>query len=505
MFNAKLLSLPTPHQDIQWVTFNSVERAVYDIVKARFVAKINCMAKAGPGELDRQYNMIWAMLLRLRQLCSHILLIQGTMVDLLEREDFERLREISSEDLNEESEALLAHLQQKMRNNTSVKEFEATDGNIVLTESETVPMHQIDVNTGNADLGGSHGLSYNFGRYLQSLQESEAFEAICERTLCCGCRQPPQDPQVTSCFHIYCHTCLMDLQSSFARRGLERHRCTECGVFYDDAKPCEKILEPYVGANENMAISDQEGGLGLRKGGQKDKGKAEQNDWIQMRGQILPSAKTIALKARIMAWIEEDEDVKILVFSQFIPMLRILLKVCKTEKWEAELYTGAMSHDSRERALQRFGNPKGKVRILLASLKCGGIGLNLTMASRVITLDPWWNASIEEQAFCRVYRIGQQKETQFARLVVKNTIDEAIIALQRSKQITIDAALDDSKRKEKVNTKELIGLFGRVVQDKHGKPFVFAHEDDDENADRVPPPPAERESDDEGDGMRSDD
>lgn len=501
LFNAKLLTLPTPRQDIQWVTFNSVERAVYDIVKARFVARINCMAKSGLGELDKQYNMIWAMLLRLRQLCSHILLIQGTMIDLLEREDFERLREISSEDLNEESEALLEHLQKKMRNNTSVKQFEATDGNTILTESETVPMHQLDVSSGDADLGGSHGLTYNFGRYLKTLQESEAFEAICERTLCCGCRQPPQDPHVTSCFHIYCHTCLMDLQSSFARRGLDRHRCTECGVFYDDAKACEKILEPYVSANENS----QEGGLGIRqKGNSKEKEKTEFRDWIQMRGQILPSAKTIALKARVMAWIEEDPDVKIIVFSQFIPCLQILSKVCTTEGWEAERYTGSMSHDSRERALQRFGDPEGNVRILLASLKCGGIGLNLTMASRVITLDPWWNASIEQQAFCRVYRIGQEKETQFARLVVKNTIDEAIIALQKSKQITIDAALDDSKRKEKVNTKELMSLFGRVEKDEHGKPFIFAHEDDNGGVGRVPPPPAERESDDEGDGLGND-
>lgn len=389
LFDAKLLTLPKPHQDIQWVEFNSVERAVYDIVKTRFVNRINCMAKSGLKELDKQYNMIWAMLLRLRQLCSHILLIQGTILDLLEREDFERLREISTEDLSEETETLLAHLQEKMRSSASTKDFEATDGNVLLTETETAPIDQTRFDPLSGNLGGRHGLTYNFGRYLKSLHESEAYEAICERTLCSGCRQPPHDPLVTSCFHIFCANCLADLQTSFARRGLGHHRCTECGVYYDDAKPCEKILEPYTSANENNANSSQDG-LGTRSKLPKD--KPEPENWIQMRGQILPSAKTIALKARVLAWIEEDPSAKIIIFSQFLSMLQILAKVCRTEGWKFESYTGSMSHDSRENALQRFSDTKGEVRILLASLKCGGQGLNLTAASRIITLDPWWNA-----------------------------------------------------------------------------------------------------------------
>lgn len=86
------------------------------------------------------------------------------------------------------------------------------------------------------------------------------------------------------------------------------------------------------------------------------------------------------------------------------------------------------------------------------------------------------------------------------RLVVKNSIDEAIIALQKSKQINVDAAL--SSKQEKVSTKELMRLFGRLGEDKDGKPFIFAQEDGDE--DRPPPRAADRESDAEGDGMVDD-
>lgn len=56
-----------------------------------------------------------------------------------------------------------------------------------------------------------------------------------------------------------------------------------------------------------------------------------------------------------------------------------------------------MSHDNRQKAIDDFGDPTKGKRIMLASLKCGGLGLNLTMASRVLTLDPWWNSAVEQQ------------------------------------------------------------------------------------------------------------
>jgi hypothetical protein len=133
------------------------------------------------------------------------------------------------------------------------------------------------------------------------------------------------------------------------------------------------------------------------------------------------------------------------------------------------------------------------------------LGTRLTLYSQ---MDPWWNRAVEQQAFCRVFRIGQDKETAMLKLCVKNTIDTAIAALQGSKQESIDAALDDSKRKEILGTNELMSLFGRVIEDEEGRPFIFAHEDrdgDDENDDdgslsRSTPPFARgRDSEDEGD------
>lgn len=147
------------------------------------------------------------MLLRLRQLTSHILLVQGTITDLLEREDFERLLTISSDDLSDDSRALLTHLREKLKDNSSAKILDAREGATIVTETETVPKHGAGFEAGENAVGESHGLTYKFDRYLKSLLNSSSWEAIASRTLCCGCRQPPDDPHVTSCFHIYCHAC----------------------------------------------------------------------------------------------------------------------------------------------------------------------------------------------------------------------------------------------------------------------------------------------------------
>jgi hypothetical protein len=442
------------------------------------------------------------MLLRLRQLTSHVLIVQGTIMDLLEQEDFERLSKISADDLSEESRALLIHLREKLKVNidTPAKSLDTREGATIVTETETVPNHGTGFEAGDQAVGESHGLTYSFGRYLRDLQASESWDAIACRTLCCGCRQPPADPHVTSCFHIYCHSCLMELQQSFARRAMERHRCNECGQYYSEAKRCQSLLDQFAPAYDNI-VGDKASPVNK---------KAKVQNWVQMYGEVLPSAKTLAVKAQILQWIEEDEDVKIICYSQFMPMLNILGRICRTEKWKFEKYTGSMTHDARDKAIENFGNPEKKIRVLLASLKCGGLGLNLTMASRVITLDPWWNQAIEQQAFCRVFRIGQTKNTSMTHLCVKNTIDAAIYALQGSKQENIDAALDDSQRKEKITVGELMGLFGRVDTDEDGTPFIFAHDDrDDDDGGRddgslrfSPPPHAPgRESEDEGDGL----
>jgi SNF2 family DNA or RNA helicase len=65
------------------------------------------------------------------------------------------------------------------------------------------------------------------------------------------------------------------------------------------------------------------------------------------------------------------------------------------------------------------------------------------MASRVIMVDPWWNEASEQQAFCRVFRIGQKDETYMSRLCVKDTVDSRLIAMQERKKKEINEVMED--------------------------------------------------------------
>lgn len=383
LFDAKLVSLPEPSRVITKLEFNELERAVYEIVRVRFIARINRIAR--DNDLDRQYGHLWTMLLRLRQLTSHLLLVQGTIEDLLEREDFEKLRQISSENFSDDMEALLTHLKHTLK---SSKESKTGLSGIAVSETETAPTLRLD--NASENLGGMHGLTYRFGRYLDALRQSEAWEALTQRTLCVGCRQLPDDPHVTSCYHIYCYSCLRELQSLHARRGLSSGRCVECSTFYTEVSRCESALDDLNNFTSAATGDSNDGSFGVKqKVGRKK--KPDYGKWINMRGEMLPSAKTIGLKAQILTWIEEDPDVKIIVYSQFIPMLRVLGRICETEQWKYETFHGSMSHESRQKALGSFGDAKKERRILLASLTAGGLGLNLTMASRVVLLESWWN------------------------------------------------------------------------------------------------------------------
>ena len=73
-------------------------------------------------------------------------------------------------------------------------------------------------------------------------------------------------------------------------------------------------------------------------------------------------------------------------------------------------------------------------RIMLCSLKAGGIGVNLVSGNHLVLMDPWWNPAAEEQAIDRVYRIGQLREVCVSRLVVKNSIEERMLKLAEQKR-----------------------------------------------------------------------
>ncbi|MEA3208199.1 MAG: hypothetical protein QOE70_1256 [Chthoniobacter sp.] len=150
------------------------------------------------------------------------------------------------------------------------------------------------------------------------------------------------------------------------------------------------------------------------------------------------SAKLTALFDLLEPVIEEGH--KVLVFSQFIQMLAIIREEIERRQWRHFLLTGET--EERGALVQDFQSSEGAA-VFLISLRAGGFGLNLTAASYVVLYDPWWNPAVENQAIDRTHRIGQTSHVIAYRLLVKESIEEKIRKLQRSKSALAEDILGE--------------------------------------------------------------
>jgi SNF2 family DNA or RNA helicase len=150
-----------------------------------------------------------------------------------------------------------------------------------------------------------------------------------------------------------------------------------------------------------------------------------------------PSAKLEVLLPQLAEVIEEGH--KVLVFSQFTSLLAIVRQRLDEDGIRYEYLDGR----TRDRAwrVERFqGDPDCK--LFLVSLKAGGLGLNLTAADYVFLLDPWWNPAVEAQAIDRAHRIGQSRHVFAYRLIARDTVEEKVLELQKSKRDLADAIIN---------------------------------------------------------------
>jgi superfamily II DNA or RNA helicase len=149
-----------------------------------------------------------------------------------------------------------------------------------------------------------------------------------------------------------------------------------------------------------------------------------------------PSAKIDTLLAQLDQVLEEDH--KVLVFSQFTSLLAILR--LRLDAGEIPyLYLDGRTRDRKSRVEQFQTNPE--MKLFLISLKAGGLGLNLHAAEYVYLLDPWWNPAVESQAIDRAHRIGQTRHVFAYRLIARDTVEEKVLELQKSKRDLADAII----------------------------------------------------------------
>ncbi|MCL5097709.1 MAG: DEAD/DEAH box helicase [Candidatus Omnitrophica bacterium] len=162
------------------------------------------------------------------------------------------------------------------------------------------------------------------------------------------------------------------------------------------------------------------------------------------------SAKVDALFEQLEPLMEEGQ--KVLVFSQFVELLDLLKPQLEARGWPLFYLTGAT--ENRGELVRNFQAAQDEA-VFLISLKAGGFGLNLTAASYVVLFDPWWNPAVENQAIDRTHRIGQVNKVIAYRLLIKDSIEEKIRALQRQKSQLAEDILGEEKFAQSLTVEDL--------------------------------------------------
>ncbi|KAF3456838.1 hypothetical protein FNV43_RR01492 [Rhamnella rubrinervis] len=228
-----------------------------------------------------------------------------------------------------------------------------------------------------------------------------------ENTECPICLESADDPVLTPCAHRMCRECLLS--------SWRTPMAGPCPI-------CRRVL------NKNDLLTCP----------------SESRFRVDVENNWKESSKILKLLDSLEQIRRSGSGEKSIVFSQWTAFLDLLEIPLKSRGIGFLRFDGKLVQKQREMVLKEFSETKEKM-VLLMSLKAGGVGLNLTAASSVFLMDPWWNPAVEEQAIMRIHRIGQKRQVSVRRFVVKDTVEERMQQVQARKQRMIAGALTDEE------------------------------------------------------------
>ncbi|VEU22089.1 DEKNAAC103090 [Brettanomyces naardenensis] len=175
-------------------------------------------------------------------------------------------------------------------------------------------------------------------------------------------------------------------------------------------------------------------------------GDSEENEKFRVDlGRKVKSGKIMLLMKLLSLIYQMTSDEKVVIISNFTQVLDILQKTLESLRLSYSRLDGSTPSKDRGQIVSNFNNSsRDSCFVFLLSAKAGGVGLNLTGASRLIMFDNDWNPSVDIQAMARVHREGQKKPVKIYRLMTRGYIDEKIFQRQLIKTNLSDRFLDDS-------------------------------------------------------------
>ncbi|KAF7144524.1 hypothetical protein RHSIM_Rhsim04G0113800 [Rhododendron simsii] len=404
-----LIGLPPKTVETCFVELSAEERELYDRMESE--AKSVVRNYIHTGSVTRNYSTVLSILLRLRQICTDLALCPSDLKSLLPSNNIEEVSRESSASiiLKETQPDPLFSGSYSITENNCIGIFQNILTALSLKAIWVRALPLSGLHTAEQFISSSGpscclhlspiifligNVSNNpelLTKLVSLLQDGEDLD-------CPICIAPPTDIVITCCAHIFCRSCILKtLKRTKPCCPLCRHPLSESDLFSSPPEPSD---------TDNSGASE-----------------------------CITSSKVSALLKLLSASRDQNPSTKSVVFSQFRKMLILLEEPLKAAGFKILRLDGSMNAKRRAQAIQEFGllAPDGPT-ILLASLKASGVGINLTAASRVYLLEPWWNPAVEEQAMDRVHRIGQKEDVKIVRMIAQNSIEERILELQEKKK-----------------------------------------------------------------------
>jgi DNA repair protein RAD16 len=237
--------------------------------------------------------------------------------------------------------------------------------------------------------------------------------------VCNICDEPAEDAIRSHCRHEFCRACVKDYMDTCEASGTDAD-CPRCHIALTIDFEQPELEQDEDSVKKTSIIN-----------------RIKMENWTS-------STKIEMLVYDLYKLRSKKQTLKSIVFSQFTSMLQLIEWRLRRAGFNTVMLDGSMTPAMRQKSIDHFMTNPG-VEVFLVSLKAGGVALNLTEASRVFIVDPWWNPAAEWQSADRCHRIGQKRPCVITRLCIEDSVESRMVALQEKKAAMIAGTVNNDK------------------------------------------------------------
>ncbi|CAI6334037.1 unnamed protein product [Periconia digitata] len=237
--------------------------------------------------------------------------------------------------------------------------------------------------------------------------------------VCNICDEPAEDAIRSRCHHEFCRACVKDFVETCEASGTDAD-CPRCHIALSIDFEQPELEQDEESVKKTSIIN-----------------RIKMENWTS-------STKIEMLVYDLYKLRSKKQTLKSIVFSQFTSMLQLIEWRLRRAGFNTVMLDGSMTPAQRQKSIEHFMT-NSDVEVFLVSLKAGGVALNLTEASRVFIVDPWWNPAAEWQSADRCHRIGQKRPCVITRLCIEDSVESRMVALQEKKAAMIAGTVNNDK------------------------------------------------------------